>query len=122
MPDPHAPHLVPLVRRVLGDDNTLGIYLHGSAVLTGLRPHSDIDVLVVVRRHTTLDERRALVGELLKASGGTKARPVELIVVVQSDVRPWRYPPTCEFLYGEWLRDDFERGLVPAPEPTVPKD
>ncbi|MER5210070.1 aminoglycoside adenylyltransferase domain-containing protein [Streptomyces sp. NPDC002838] len=24
----------------------------------------------------------------------------------------------CEFLYGEWLRADFERGLVPAPEPS----
>ncbi|PAZ13526.1 nucleotidyltransferase [Streptomyces sp. SA15] len=118
MPDPNAPHLVPLVRRVLGDDNILGIYLHGSAVLTGLRPHSDIDVLVVVRRQTTHDERRALLGELLKVSGGTKARPVELIVVVQSDVRPWRYPPNCEFLYGEWLRADFERGTVPAPGPS----
>ncbi|GCB48274.1 aminoglycoside adenylyltransferase family protein [Streptomyces sp. NL15-2K] len=118
MPDPHASHLVPLAHRILGADNTLGIYLHGSAALTGLRPHSDIDVLVVVREPTTHAQRRALVDELLKVSGGPKARPVELIVVVQSEVRPWRYPPNCEFLYGEWLRDDFERGLVPAPEPS----
>ncbi|MEV0640251.1 aminoglycoside adenylyltransferase family protein [Streptomyces sp. NPDC050619] len=116
MQDPAAQHLVPLVQRVLGD-NVLGIYLHGSAVLGGLRPHSDIDVLVVVHRHTTFGERGALVRELLKVSGGD-ARPVELIVVVQADVRPWRYPPTCDFLYGEWLRADFERGVTPGPEPS----
>jgi Domain of unknown function (DUF4111) len=43
---------------------------------------------------------------------------VELTVVVQSDVRPWRYPPRCEFQYGEWLRAEFERGVMPAPQPN----
>lgn len=23
----------------------------------------------------------------------------------------------CEFLYGEWLRDEYERGTLPGPEP-----
>ncbi|WP_344835368.1 aminoglycoside adenylyltransferase domain-containing protein [Nonomuraea dietziae] len=97
-------------------------YLHGSAVLGGLRPWSDVDVLVVVRRPPTPDERRALVRELLEISGERArrgpARPVELTIVVQSEVRPWRYPPTCAFLYGEWLRDDYERGEVPSPSPS----
>ncbi|MGI5455760.1 aminoglycoside adenylyltransferase family protein [Streptomyces sp. CA-249302] len=107
---------VPLLRATLGDDNILGVHLHGSAVLGGLRPHSDLDLLVVLRRPTTVDERRALTRELMKVSGGGH-RPVELIVVVQDEVRPWRYPPNCEFLYGEWLRGDYERGVVPGPEP-----
>lgn len=111
-PDPRT--LVPLIHRTLGAHNPLGVYLHGSATLGGLRPHSDLDLLVVVREPTTLDERRSLVRELL---GFDSARPVELIVVVQGDVRPWRYPPTCEFLYGEWLRQEYERGLVPGPAP-----
>jgi streptomycin 3"-adenylyltransferase len=38
-------------------------------------------------------------------------------VVVQSEVRPWRYPPTGDFLYGEWLRAEYEAGKVPQPEP-----
>jgi streptomycin 3"-adenylyltransferase len=42
---------------------------------------------------------------------------VELTVVVQSQVRPWRYPPEGDFLYGEWLRADYESGVLPAPEP-----
>jgi len=113
--------LVHLVRGVLGPD-VVGAYLHGSAVLGGLRPHSDLDVLMVSGRRTTASERRALVEGLLAISGvyprrGT-ALPVELTVVVQSDVRPWRYPPRCEFLYGEWLRDTFERGGAPAPGPN----
>ncbi|MFD2691929.1 aminoglycoside adenylyltransferase family protein [Streptomyces phyllanthi] len=109
-----------LVRRVFGD-GLVGAYPHGSAVLGGLRPSSDLDVLVVVRRRTTEDERRALVDGLMRLSGaravGGAARPVELIVVARDDVRPWRYPPRCEFLYGEWLRDDFQRGVVPEPAP-----
>ncbi|WP_307529038.1 aminoglycoside adenylyltransferase family protein [Streptomyces umbrinus] len=108
-----------LVHDVLGAE-VAGVCLHGSAVLGGLRPDSDLDVFVVARRRMTDRERRNLLHGLLGISGrgarnGEPARPVELIVVAQGDVRPWRYPPRCEFLYGEWLREEFERGEVPAP-------
>jgi predicted nucleotidyltransferase len=116
MPEPDPRTLVPLVHRTLAPA-LLGIYLHGSATLGGLRPHSDLDLLVVVSEPTSHEQRRSLLGELLKVSHRNGHRPVELIVVVQDDVRPWRYPPNCEFLYGEWLRDDYERGLVPGPHP-----
>ncbi|MFE0981254.1 aminoglycoside adenylyltransferase family protein [Streptomyces rochei] len=109
-------HLVTLVRHHLGDEDVLGVYAHGSATLGGLRPHSDLDLLVVVRNPTTHARRAALTEELLKVSGGEGRRPVELIVVVHGDVRPWRYPPRRDYLYGEWLRDAYERGHVPGPE------
>ncbi|MGI5352270.1 aminoglycoside adenylyltransferase family protein [Streptomyces sp. CA-250714] len=109
-----------VVRHVLGTD-VVGGYLHGSAVLGGLRPHSDVDVFAVVRRRTSEGERRALVEGLLEISGEKArlgpARPVELTVVVQDDIRPWRYPPRREFQYGEWLRDAYERGETPSPAP-----
>ena len=111
--------IVRLVRDVLGDD-LVGAYLHGSAVLGQLRPRSDTDVLVVARRGLAPAERRALTDGIMAISGrrarGGPARPIELTVVVQSEVRPWRYPPRSEFLYGEWLRDGYERGDVPAAE------
>jgi predicted nucleotidyltransferase len=110
--------IVRVVCDVLGPD-AIGAYLHGSSVFGGLRSRSDVDVLVVARHRTTSEERRQLVDRLLAVSGvGARSRttrPVELTIVVQSDVRPWRYPPRSEFQYGEWLRDELERGATPSP-------
>lgn len=107
-----------LVHDVLGAD-VVGIYRHGSAVLDGLRPHSDLDLLVVSRRRMTWQQRRALVDGLLRISGAVgrpgSDRPVELTVAVETELRPWRYPPRCEFQYGEWLRAGFESGELPSP-------
>lgn len=47
--EPQIAEVLALVGEVLGPD-VLGAYLHGSAVLGGLRPRSDIDILVVSRR------------------------------------------------------------------------
>jgi predicted nucleotidyltransferase len=116
--------IMQLVSCVFGGD-VLGGYLHGSAVLGGLRPTSDLDVLIVLKRPTTATQRRTLVEGLLEVSAGARhgpARPVELTVVVESDVKPWRYPPRQEFLYGEWLRAAFELGerRSQSPLPTCP--
>lgn len=109
--------IVGLVGEALGQE-AIGIYLHGSAVLGGLKPASDVDVLVVSRRPMDDRQRQALLGGLLSVSGpGDGARPVELTVVVQSEVRPWRFPPTGDFLYGEWLRDELQAGRAPQPGP-----
>jgi streptomycin 3"-adenylyltransferase len=102
----------------------VGAYLHGSAVLGGLRPRSDIDVLVVSRRATTREEKRRLVDRLLAISGRSPPapqRPVELTIVVESEIRPWRRPASFDFQYGEWLRREFESGNVePWPTTTNP--
>jgi Domain of unknown function (DUF4111) len=37
-------------------------------------------------------------------------RGIELTVVVQSDIKPWQYPPNRDFQYGDWLRLELERG------------
>jgi predicted nucleotidyltransferase len=115
--------VVALIRDALGSD-ALGAYLYGSAVLGGLRPRSDLDVLVVSRRPTTRDEKRRLVDGLLAVSGRSDRpppRPVDLTVVVESDVRPWRNSPRFDFQYGEWLRREFELGNVePWPTTTNP--
>lgn len=114
--------IVGLVSDVFGQD-AVGAYLHGSAVLGGLRSDSDIDVLVVSKRPTTPEEKRVLIERLLGMSGSGdpsgNARPIELTVVVESDIRPWRYPPRFDFQYGDWLRARFERGeLTPWTTPN----
>jgi streptomycin 3"-adenylyltransferase len=97
----------------------VGVYPHGSAVLGSLRPTSDLDLLAVLAGHSTAEQRRALLDHLLDVSGrGARVapgRPVELTVVSQPDVRPWRYPPPVELQYGEWRRDEYERGEIPGP-------
>lgn len=155
-----------LVDGVVGDD-VIGCYLHGSSVLGGLRPASDLDVLAVTRRRLDDDRRRELTRGLLGMSGiGDGLRPVELMVAVRSDVAPGedtaggvagaasaaeapggtsaggtsrsgagssgttrdgadrnggsrRFPPVVDYLYGEWLRERYEAGYVPAPEPMA---
>ena len=104
----------------------VGIYLHGSATSGGLKPTSDIDILVLTNRPMTSDERRELIQGLLPISGRGdptgRSRSVELKIVVQSDVRPWRYPPPLDLEYGDWWRKEFERGeLTPwvSPNPDL---
>lgn len=97
-------------------EQLVGVYRHGSAVLGGLRRYSDIDVLVVSADPLDEGQRRVLLEGLLDLSGevGEALRPVELTSVVQGAVRPWRYPPTSDFQYGEWLRAEYESGEIPS--------
>jgi predicted nucleotidyltransferase len=109
-----------IVRDVLGSD-AVAAYLFGSAVLGGLRPESDLDVLVVAKRRTTREEKQCLVDRLLAISGRRNPqgrwRRVELTIVVEGEVKPWRYPPSFDFQYGDWLRGEFESGNL-EPWPT----
>lgn len=106
---------VALVHEVLGEE-LVGLYLFGSAVLGGVTPTSDIDLLAVSRRPTKDDERRRLVERLLALS--MRPRYLEVTIVVGSEVRPWRYPPMMDLQYGDWLRAGFERGEIPPPAPN----
>jgi predicted nucleotidyltransferase len=91
--------LVEGIQRVLGA-NAIGAYLHGSAVLGGLKPRSDIDVLVVTKQPMSDGERRGIVALLLELSG--KPRPIELDVV--------QLPLRLDFHYYEPNRPKFEQG------------
>jgi predicted nucleotidyltransferase len=96
------------------------VYLHGSAVAGGLRPNSDIDILVIVDRPTTQTAREGLVAELMEVSGRYPVEPdaphpIELTVFLRRDLTHIVYPARSEFVYGEWLRTAFEAGEVPEP-------
>jgi aminoglycoside 9-adenylyltransferase len=96
-----------------------GLYLCGSSTTGGLRHDSDIDLLLVTQSSLSRQERRQLTDLLLQYSGPratrVASRAIELTSVVQSAVVPWRYPPVCDYQYGEWLRDGFSDGRVPEP-------
>lgn len=113
------------LRRGLADTEIVAVYLYGSAVAGGLRPDSDLDLLVVGNRRLTSGEKGRIVEGLLPISGrGTRPpswRPIEMTIVAQAEVRPWRYPTRIELQYGEWLRDAFLSGSI-EPEPAESPD
>jgi streptomycin 3"-adenylyltransferase len=106
--------IVRLLQEVFQKD-FLGLYLFGSAILGGLQKYSDIDILAVVDRPSTPEDKAKIVRELEKISGiymKEPKRPIELTIVVKSEVNPWRYPPIFDFQYGEWLREAFDQGSL----------
>lgn len=103
-----------LLKEVFKQD-LLGFYLYGSAIMGGLQKYSDIDLLVVSQRSTTKEEKKQIIESLLKISGQYMKEtkfPIELTIIVQSAINPWKYPPSFDFQYGEWLRENFENGEV----------
>jgi streptomycin 3"-adenylyltransferase len=100
-------------------DTVLAIHLFGSALQGGLKPSSDIDLLVTVTDAPGEAVRRALMRDLLHASappGPSPAlRPLEVTVLAHACVSPWRYPARRELQFGEWLRSDLEAGRFEEP-------
>lgn len=107
-----------VLRRHLGAA-LAGVYLHGSAVSGGLRPHSDVDLLAVINGPLAQDARGPLLRDLMALSAypavSDALRPLEVMVFSAGDLDPAPYPARCEFLFGEWLRAEFEAGGVPLP-------
>ena len=100
-------------------DGLLAIHLFGSATHGGLKPSSDLDLLVVVEQPPDTGAREALLTALLAASAppdvGCAMRPLEVTVVARSGITPWRHPARRELQFGEWLRADIEAGRFEGP-------
>lgn len=106
-----------LLEKTFGEQ-LVGVWLHGSAATSGLRPHSDVDVIAVVEDVPTHALRKRLVTEMMRLSGkpGGASRPIELLVFSRETLAALPYPARAEFVFGEWLRPEFEAGTVPGPE------
>ncbi|GLU91020.1 aminoglycoside adenylyltransferase domain-containing protein [Agromyces sp. NBRC 114283] len=109
-----------------------GVYLYGSSVSGGLRPDSDVDLLVLTRRSLTAAERGELTRVLLDSSAwsghadtfpeAAEGRSLELTCVVIGADGRWPEPAVHDYQFGEWLRADILAGSVlePADDPDVP--
>ena len=115
---------VDVIRRALTEAEIVGLYLYGSAVAGGLRSDSDLDLFVITDRGLTAADKARIVDGLLPISGRTTRppawRPLEVTIVAQPEVRPWRYPPRMELQFGEWLREELLSGAIePAENPDL---
>ncbi|MGE8224711.1 MAG: aminoglycoside adenylyltransferase family protein [Stenotrophomonas sp.] len=105
--------------------NLIAIYLYGSALDGGLKPLSDIDLLVIVAQHPDTATLRQLQRELLAISAPPGQHPtlraLEATVITQAEVQPWRHPARRELQFGEWLRQDILAGILepPTPDPDL---
>ncbi|MDD2088576.1 aminoglycoside adenylyltransferase family protein [Pseudomonas guariconensis] len=115
MTDPQLLAAQQLLAQHLGDA-LQAIHLYGSAVAGGLRPHSDLDLLVTVSRPLSDATRQGLMRALLDISAPPGADPnlraLEVTLLVRGDIHPWRYPARRELQFGEWLRASLLAGEV----------
>lgn len=77
----------------------IAAYLHGSAVAGGLRPYSDVDLLIVTELAIAPEARKALLHDLLRLSGPYPS------MQERGDRSKWSYFrvrifPTCPILRG----------------------
>ncbi len=109
---------VAVAQRCLGEA-LVAVWLYGSATGGGLRRWSDVDLALLVDERPAEPVRQALVRGWLPLSGapGSAVRPLEVTVLALADLRPWRYPPWRVLQFGEWLRADFEAGILEPPQP-----
>lgn len=98
----------------------IGIYLYGSSILGNLSKYSDIDIFVLSKNSISKENAKMLVNFLLNTSGlyghSEVVRPIEVIIVKISDIKPWKYPPKLDFHYGEWMRKNLELGNLKQSE------
>lgn len=110
---PQADAVVEELQRILGDD-LIGVYLQGSAVLGCFGPNSDIDLVAISRRSLDAERRLRLAKMLLGISAPYEPpgppRPIELDLVLDTALHPWRYPTPLDFHYSEEFRARFKAG------------
>ncbi len=92
------------------NDALVGIYLHGSLAMGCFNPaRSDIDLLVVLRRGMTRNERYWAAQMLLELSN--QPRPIEISFLSSSQLHPWKFPTPYECHYSEAWRARFSEAL-----------
>ncbi|MEZ5550961.1 MAG: DUF4111 domain-containing protein [Pseudomonadales bacterium] len=92
-------------------DRLQAVLLHGSLAMAGFDPQrSDLDVLVIVSSRP-LDTQYAQLGRLLPEVSGAP-HPLELSLLLEDNLHPWRHPCPHLLHYGESHRQDFAQTRV----------
>lgn len=92
-------------------DNLVGIYLHGSAVMGCYNPaKSDLDLIVVVKKSMSDADKKAYMNMVVDLNSQGPAKGIEMSVVKQSVCKPFAYPTPFELHFSiahlDWYRND----------------
>ena len=97
--------------RSILQDNLVGIYLHGSAVMGCFNPRkSDIDLIIVVERPLTDAVKRAYMDMVFRYNALGPAKGIEMSIVLRKVCKPIVYPTPYELHFStghlEWYKQD----------------
>ena len=97
--------------RSILQENLVGIYLHGSAVMGCFNPRkSDIDLIIVVERPLTDAVKRAYMDMVFRYSALGPAKGIEMSIVLRKVCKPIVYPTPYELHFStghlEWYKQD----------------
>ncbi len=92
-------------------ENLVGIYLHGSAVMWCFNPaKSDLDLIVVVKESMSDADKRVYMDMVVDINSKGPAKGIEMSVVKQSVCNPFIYPTPFELHFSiahlDWYRND----------------
>ncbi|MFD0590096.1 aminoglycoside adenylyltransferase domain-containing protein [Paenibacillus sp. GCM10027627] len=87
-------------------DALVGFYLHGSIALGAFyEGRSDLDMLIVVNRELTKEERYQLMYAFLLLH--KKPIPIEASIVLQQDLQSWKHPLPYQFHFSDYWRKHY---------------
>ena len=82
-------------------DNLVGVYLHGSAVMGCYNPSkSDIDLIVVVKDFIEDKVKRAFMDMVIELNEKGPEKGLEMSIVKQSVCKPFAYPTPFELHFS----------------------
>lgn len=95
---------------ILGD-NLVGVYLHGSAVMGCFNEKtSDIDLLVVIHRDMTEEEKHRYMDMVVELNTLAPAKGIEMSIIKKSVCKPFVYPTPFELHFSiahlEWYKNN----------------
>lgn len=92
-------------------DNLIGIYLHGSAVMGCFNPKkSDLDLIIVVEHPLSDAVKRAYLDMVVACNAAGPAKGIEMSIVLREVCKPFVYPTPFELHFSvghlKWYRED----------------
>ena len=92
-------------------DNLVGVYLHGSAVMGCYNPaKSDIDLIVVVKNSMPDAVKKSFMDMVVELNQNGPAKGIEMSIVKQNYCNPFVYPTPFELHFSvghiDWYKND----------------